>query len=155
MRRLIVCSVVLLAFGGVLRVAALPGWALAACLAVIAVIAWRLSECSHPGPLGLLPATTDLDGAPLPPRWYCDRCGRTWAAHFEKEHTPVYRFSGYDESKAVHAAKRATELADRQRHLALQRAGLRRASKRVRPVREPAPDSAAVVSIRQGRRLVG
>jgi len=155
MRRLVVCSVLLLAFAGVLRIAALPWSAVGAGLAVMAVIAWRLSDCSHPGPLGLLPATTDLDGAPLPPRWYCDRCGRTWAAHFEKEHTPVYRFSGYDESKAVHAARRATELADRQRHLALQRAGLRRAAKRVKTARQPESDAADIVSIRQGRRLVG
>jgi len=157
MRRLMIGSLLLLVFAGGLRIAALPWWGLAAGLAVMAIIAWRLSACSHPGRLGLLPATTDLDGTPLPARWYCDRCGRTWAAHFEKEHAPVYRFSGYDESKAVHAARRATELADRQRQLALQRAGLRPASKRVKTVREPEgpPDSADVVSIRQGRRLVG
>jgi hypothetical protein len=123
----------------------------------VAALAWRLSVCSHDGPLALLPATTDLNGTHLPPRWYCDSCGATWAANFEKEHTPVRKFTGYDESKAVTAAKRAAELADRQRALALQRAGLRPTGKKVKPVSEPAltTDTADVVPIGQGRRFAG
>lgn len=70
------------------------------------------------------------------------------------------RFTGYDESKAVGAAKRAAELADRQRALALQRAGIRPAgsgTKKVKPAPEPvlASDKADVVPIGQGRRLAG
>ena len=67
------------------------------------------------------------------------------------------KFTGYDESKAVHAAKRAAELADRQRALALQRAGLRPTAKKGRAVREPVltPDAADVVPIGQGRRFAG
>jgi hypothetical protein len=157
MQRIIALAVILLAFIGGLRIPGLPWWALAIGMAILALAAWRLSTCSHPSPLALLPATTELDGTPLPPRWFCDRCGKSWPANFEKEQKPVYKFNGYDESKAVHAARRATELADRQRQLALQRAGLRAASKRAKTVREPvhAPDSADVVPIGQGRRLVG
>jgi hypothetical protein len=61
----------------------------------------------------------------------------TWTAHFERERAPVRRFAGRDESKAVRAAKRAAELADQQRELALQRAGLRPASRKVRTGRSP------------------
>jgi len=160
MRRMIALSVLLVALAAGLRVPGLPWWGLTAGVLLSGAIAWRLSVCPHTGPLALLPATTDLDGAPLPPRWFCDACGKTWAANFEKEHTPVRKFTGYDESKAVNAAKRAAELADRQRALALQRAGLRPATsagKRVKPVREPelAPDTAAIVPIGQGRRFAG
>jgi hypothetical protein len=135
-------------------------------LTVVGAVAWRLSICSHDGPLALLPATTALDGAPLPPRWHCDACGQTWAANFQKEHTPVRRFTGYDESKAVNAARRAAELADRQRALALQRAGLRpaaatepraAAARKVKSARraQPSQDTADVVPIGQGRRFAG
>src|SRR5437764_1010968 len=92
MRRIVACSVLILALAGGLRIPGLPWWGLAAGLLIVAAAAWRLSLCPHDGPLALLPATTDLEGAPLPPRWYCDACGRTWAAHFEKEHTPVRKF---------------------------------------------------------------
>jgi hypothetical protein len=142
-------------------------WGVAGGLLVVGAIAWRLSLCPHEGPLALLPATTALDGAPLPSRWHCDACGQTWAANFQKEHTPVPKFSGYDESKAVSAAKRAAELADRQRVLALRRAGLRPATagvglraggaKRVKTTRrsEVSTDTADVVPIGQGRRFAG
>src|SRR5438105_3635070 len=128
MRRIFACSVLVVAVAGGLRVPGLPWWGLVLGLTIVGGLAWRLSVCPHDGPLALLPATTDLDGAPLPPRWYCDSCGKAWAANFEKEHTPVRKFTGYDESKAVTAAKRASELAERQRALALQRAGLRPAT---------------------------
>jgi hypothetical protein len=159
MRRVFAGSFLLVALAGGLRVPGLPWWGLALGLVVVGAVAWRLSVCSHDGPLALLPATTDIDGAPLPPRWFCDACGKAWAANFEKEHTPVMRFTGYDESKAVSSAKRASELAERQRALALQRAGLRPASsaKKVKPVPEPAlaADHADVVPIGHGRRFAG
>jgi hypothetical protein len=161
MRRLIALAVVVVAVIAGLRIPGLPLWALGVGVVIAGAAAWRLSICQHSGPLALLPATTDLDGAPLPPRWFCDACGKTWAANFEKEHTPVRKFTGYDESKAVNAARRAAELADRQRLLALQRAGLRpaaqAAARRVKPVREPemSPDTAAIVPIGQGRRFAG
>jgi hypothetical protein len=156
-----------LAVAGGLQIPGLPPWGLIVGLAVIGVLAWRLSVCPHDGPLALLPATTDLDGTALPPRWHCDACGLTWAANFEKQHTPILKFSGYDESKAVGAAKRAAELEERQRALALQRAGLRPAaaaavrssggSKKGKPSQNPVhvPDTADVVPIGQGRRFAG
>jgi hypothetical protein len=149
--------VLVVAFAGGLRIPGLPWWAFAVGLVVIGALAWRLSVCPHDGPLALLPATTDLNGSHLPARWYCDACGAAWAANFEKEHTPVRKFTGYDESKAVTAAKRAAELAERQRALALQRAGLRPTGKKAKPVPEPAltTDTADVVPIGQGRRFAG
>lgn len=157
MRRMFAFVFLLLALAAGLRFPGLPWWGFGVLLACAGAIAWRLSLCPHPGPLALLPATQDIDGAPLPARWYCDACGQTWAANFERDQTPVRKFTGYDESKAVHAAKRAAELADRQRALALQRAGLRPTAKKGRPVREPvlAPDAADVVPIGQGRRFAG
>jgi hypothetical protein len=98
------------------------------------VALWRFSWCRHPGPLGLLPPVTSRDGTRSSAQWFCDRCGKTWAASFEREHTPVLRFNGYDQSKAVDAARRADELERRQRTLALRRAGL--SPPRRRPERE-------------------
>jgi hypothetical protein len=157
MRRIIAFSVVIVAFVVGLRVPGLPWWALLGGVAALSVAAWHASICRHRGPLGLLPATTALDGTRLPPRWYCDSCGASWVAHFERERAPIRKFTGYDESKAVTAAKRAAELADRQRALALQRAGLRPTGRKVKPVPEPAltADTAAVVPIGQGRRFAG
>src|SRR4051794_14500673 len=142
MRRIFACSVLVVALAAGMRVPGLPWWGLALGSVIVGAFAWRLSVCPHDGPLALLPATTDLNGTPLPPRWFCDRCGATWEANFEKEHTPVRKFTGYDESKAVTAAKRAAELAERQRALALQRAGLRpTGNKKVKAVPEPAMSS--------------
>jgi len=157
MRRIVACSVIVIAFAAGLRMPGLPLWTVIAGTALLGAAAWRLTICSHHGPLALLPATTDIHGTPLPPRWYCDACGASWVARFEKEHTPIRKFTGYDESKAVTAAKRAADLADRQRALALQRAGLRPTGKKVKPVPEPAltADTADVVPIGQGRRFAG
>ena len=117
-----------------------------------------MKTCRHPGPLALLPPTTDFTGVRQPARWYCDHCGKTWNAVFERSQTPVQRFTGYDEAKAVGAAKRAAELVDRRRALALDRAGLRSPGKRSnRPAAASiaAAETAAVVHIGQRRRLVG
>src|SRR4051812_23309684 len=108
MRRIVACIVLLLALAAGLQVSAMPWWGLTALMAGAALLAWKLSACPHGGPLALLPATADLDGTMRPPRWYCDACGAEWAAHFEKDQTPVRKFIGYDETKAVHAAKRAS-----------------------------------------------
>lgn len=90
--------------------------------AVVAIS--RSAWCRHPGPLGLLPPVTNVDGTRSSAQWFCDRCGKTWPAAFEREHRPILRFGGYDQSKAPHAARRADELERRQRQLALRRAGL-------------------------------
>jgi hypothetical protein len=153
-RRIVACSALAIALFVGLMTPTLPWWAAVVGAAILGPLVWRLSQCPHPGPLALLPATTDLHGVPLPPRWYCDRCERNWPANFEKVQTPVQRFSGHDESKAVGAAKRAAELADRQRALALQRAGLRPATKRLKTPRAVhVPEPADVVQIGHGRRL--
>jgi hypothetical protein len=91
--------------------------------AMIALV-WRLGVCRHPGPLGLLPPVTNPDGTRSEAQWYCDRCGKSWAAAFEHQPRLVRRFDGFDQSKAVGAARRAEELTKHQRRLALRRAGL-------------------------------
>jgi hypothetical protein len=144
MRRL-VTSVVLL----VIAVAALAAltsgtWTTLFAAAVGAAGVWQFGRCHHPGPLGLLPPSTDDAGQPVPARWFCDACGKSWPAAFDHGQPPVRRFDGYDPSKAVTAAKRADDLARRQRALAVRRAGLE-------APRQPKsrPDSAEVVAIRR------
>jgi len=112
----------------------------------------RLLICSHPGPLGLLPPTDDGAGGRTASRWFCDRCGKSWAAGLEHEPHIVQRFTGYDQSKAVAARKRADELAKRQRTLAVGRAG--QSSKPTQPPPKPDVDRKGPVPI-HGRRLVG
>lgn len=153
MRRVLSCVVLAIGLVAGAISHALPWWAVVIAAAAGGPVVWHLSGCSHHGPLGLLPATTDLNGQPLPPRWFCDQCGETWVANFEKEHKPIQRFTGYDESKAVEAARRAAQLADRQRGLALQRAGLRAAIKPSRPI--PDLETADVVLIGKRRRMIG
>ncbi len=85
-------------------------------------------KCRHPGPLGLLPPVDEASGIRMPARWYCDRCGHSWPAGIDHGRPPVPRFTGYDESKAIGAARRAEELSVRQRDLAVRRAGLDRAA---------------------------
>lgn len=126
MRRIVACALVMASILGACWLQGVPDWALALGILAISAIAWRLSVCPHAGPLALLPATTDIDGAPLPPRWFCDACGKTWPASFDRTQTPKQIFTGHDETKAVNAAKRAEALADRQRTLAIQRAGLKK-----------------------------
>jgi hypothetical protein len=153
-RRLFTCSLLAIALVAALTSHTLPWWAVAVAAAVVGPLAWRFSECSHSGQLALLPATTDLEGRPLPPRWHCDRCGKTWTANFEKEQSPVQRFTGYDESKAVNAAKRAAELAERQRSIALRRAGLQPTAKKTKSSKSAQSHEAAdVIQIGRRRRV--
>jgi hypothetical protein len=91
---------------------------------LVAMLVWQITRCRHSQPLGLLPPIVNERGETVPPRWYCDDCGKSWPAVFEHGPGPVQRFSGYDQSKATAAAKRADELADRTRALALKRAGV-------------------------------
>ena len=100
----------------------------------VVALVWRSTWCRHPGPLGLLPPVANADGTRSPAQWFCDRCGKTWVASFEREQTPILRYDGFDQSKAQNAARRADELERRQRSLALRRAGL--TPNRRRPARE-------------------
>jgi hypothetical protein len=111
----------------------------------------RVLVCRHPGPLGLLPPVADGEGGRTPARWYCDTCGKSWAAGFKQEARVIQRFTGYDESKAVASAKRADELERRQRSLAVGRAGV---SSRPRSAARLEQDREEPVPI-HGRRLAG
>jgi hypothetical protein len=119
-------------------------WMMVLATVVAAAGLWQFGRCHHPGPLGLLPPSTDDAGQPVPARWFCDGCGKSWPAAFEHGQPPVRRFEGYDPSKAVTAAKRADDLARRQRALAVKRAGLGASRQPKMP-----PESAEVVAIRR------
>lgn len=113
----------------------------------VVVVAWRSAWCRHAGPLGLLPPVTNADGTRSSAQWFCDRCGKTWPAAFERDQSPILRFDGYDPSKALHAARRADELERHQRRLAVRRAGLSTSRRR------PADREAEVVPIMQLRQV--
>lgn len=90
----------------------------------IAAGLWAL-RCNHPHGLALLPATTDLEGRPVPARWACHTCGAQWPAHFGvRPQTPVQRFSGDDQAKRVAAGKAADAHAIARRKLAAARTGV-------------------------------
>ncbi len=114
----------------------LPAWLVVSVAGATAGAAWWLGRCHHPRPLGLVPPTTDREGQRRPARWFCGECGRYFSADFDRERGPVLRFPGYDESKARVAAKRAADLTDRQRQLAVRRAGM---DQRVPPAPRPQP----------------
>ena len=127
-------------------------WGVLLSIGTFVAAAWQFARCRHSGPLGLLPPMHDETGALVPARWYCDRCGNSWPAVFERDQQPITRFAGYDESKAPAASRRADELARRQRALAMRRAGIatglsaeRRAAAR--------PDPAEIVPIAKRRRF--
>ena len=111
-------------------------WGVVLGIAAAVIAGSRAFRCHHPGPLGLLPPTTADDGTRLPARWFCDVCGQEWPANFEREHKPVTRFEGYDESKARTAARRADELYKKQQAMALRRAGVTRRPRTERPAAE-------------------
>jgi hypothetical protein len=110
-----------------------------------------LARCHHNDRLGLLPPTTLADGSRLPARWYCDGCGKTWNAVFDRDTAPVVRFTGYDQSKAPAAARHAADLRDRQQAAAVRRAGyaVRRA-----PGRTKAAEASPLVAFEKARARV-
>ena len=112
-----------------------------------AVLVWRLSRCSHSGPLGLQPPVTNPDGTRSPAMWFCDRCGKSWPAGLEHDTHVVARFVGYDQSKASGAARRADELGRRTRAMALKRAGYS-AGRHPSTVR-PSADVVPMANVRQ------
>src|SRR5215469_285243 len=126
MRRLLGQSVVLAAAVTGVAVWSREGWLFAGLGTAIVAGLWRFGRCPHPRPLGLLPPVTDEKGHRTPAQWYCGQCGERFPASFEHEHTPIQRFQGYDESKARNAARRAADLEDRRRQLAVRRAGMTR-----------------------------
>jgi hypothetical protein len=130
-----------LASAGMMFTGAKWGWLYPGALTAAGIVVW-LSRCHHRQPLSLLPPIVDEHGVRTPAKWYCADCGKSWPAGFEHERVaPVRRFSGYDQSKAALAAKRADELAERQRELAIKRAGLsrRRVSPPVEQAKGPVP----------------
>lgn len=150
--RQLVGGAVVLAAGTMAFVTFRPSWWIVSMSAVvIGSGVWYFGRCRHPGPLGLLPPTADEAGGQQPARWFCDRCGQSWPAGFERERTPIYRFAGYDPSKAVAAAKRAEELERKQRELAVKRAGQAGRMIRARQAVEPLDATAEVVPIRRRR----
>jgi hypothetical protein len=136
----VVCAVALMTTGTYRLAMILP-------IAAAAAVIWRVWQCPHPGPLGLLPPVMAADGTRTPARWFCDACGHSWTANFEREHQPVRKFEGFDMSKATEAARRADELFRRQHQLANRRAG---AARRAR-ARRPAAEVVAIENVRRVR----
>ena len=96
-------------------------WSLALSLTAVAVLV-QASVCGHTH-VTLLPAVHDAGPDRDHARWYCDRCGRTWAASFGTTTRPRLVYGGHDESLAVRAAARADALERERRRLAAKRAG--------------------------------
>lgn len=114
---LVVCAVLLVMLGpAVVLTAGLGG-------IVVGTTLLAVVRCRHPHP-ALHPPTVDFQGRRHPPHWYCDDCGRTWDAVFNHDAVPVQRFTGYDQSKAVDAARRADQVERELRRLAASRSGL-------------------------------
>jgi hypothetical protein len=150
MRRLLGQSIVLGVAASGVALWLHPAWLVAGVGTAGLAALWRFGRCPHPRPLGLLPPVTDADGTRTPAQWYCGQCGERFPASFEHEHAPIQRFSGYDETKARNAARRAADLDDRRRQLAVKRAGMAR-----RPEPQPViPSRPTPVPIR-GNRLAG
>jgi hypothetical protein len=137
MRQMAGVGVVLVSAGAMAAVSGV--WPIAGLGLVALTGACVALRCSHQGPLGLWPAMVNEAGEHVPARWFCDQCGRSWPAGIERGRPPVQKFAGYDPSKAVQSAQRATELELRQRALAVRRAGIDRARDKSRPASlEPA-----------------
>jgi hypothetical protein len=98
-----------------------------------------------------MPPVTNPDGTRTQAQWFCDQCGRSWPAEIGGELRLVRRFDGYDQTKAIDAARRAEELMKRQRQMALRRAGLEPNVSRRPRLR---PDAAEVVPIAHARHFV-
>ena len=97
-------------------------WLLAGGAVAAAAGLLLLRQCGHQHATLLPPvhgAGPERDHA----RWYCDRCGQTWAAGFAAETKPRVIYSGYDENKAQRSAARADTLERDRRRMAVKRAG--------------------------------
>ena len=134
MRSLVVRSVMLAASATAgLYLWGRPAW-LFLSTGVLGAGFWWFGRCHHPRPLALLPPVTDEDGRRQPAQWFCAQCGEKFPANFEHERLPIPRFSGFDESKATAAARRAVDLEHGQRRLAVKRAGMAKRTTASRPV---------------------
>jgi hypothetical protein len=99
-------------------------WSRIAVVAAAVAVLVCAFRCRHPHP-ALQPALQDESGERHQAHWYCDDCGRSWPAAFERERAPVLKYAGFDQAKAPEAERRARLLDVRRRELALDRAGLR------------------------------
>jgi hypothetical protein len=124
MRRLVVGSAVLIGLTGAVIGLDLFWWSRGIVVAAAASALLFACRCRHPHP-ALQPPLLDPSGERHEARWYCDDCGRSWEAIFERERAPVVKYAGFDQAKAPEAERRARLLDVRRRELALDRAGLR------------------------------
>lgn len=141
--RVVLGTVAVIGLGAVAVVAlpGLPWWSWPVGTAGAAGLALA-ARCSH-REVTLLPPVAGGGPDRNHARWYCDRCGRTWAAGLRTSARPERRFDGFDQAKAERSAARADVLERQRRRLALERAGLgTRAPRKPRAIR-PGPRKVA------------
>jgi hypothetical protein len=115
-------AVIVLALAAMTTTALWLRWLLGAGALLSAAAMFVLMQCRHRHAT-LLPAVHGAGPERDHARWYCDRCGQTWAASFIPETKPRLIYSGYDEHKAQRSAARADTLEKDRRRLAIKRAG--------------------------------
>jgi hypothetical protein len=143
MRRLVVGCVVLLAITLAVAGSGLFWWSRVIMVVGAAAGLLLALRCRHPHP-ALQPPLQTESGERHHARWYCDDCGRSWPAVFERDRAPVLKYAGFDQAKAPEAERRARMLDVRRRELALDRAGLRQTAASTQPVvMRPRADRAA------------
>ena len=121
---------VLFVVAGVLSIRFIGWWTMPLGLMVVAG-AWLGGRCWHRD-ISLLPPVPGAGPDREYARWHCNGCGATWAAGLESSTRPRALYSGFDQAKAQQAALRADTLERERRRLAVERAGLSKATANVR-----------------------
>ena len=124
MRRVIVGTAVVFGIAAAALGSDLFWWSRVIVVAAAATARAFAFRCRHPHP-ALQPPLQNESGERHQAHWYCDDCGRSWPAVFERERAPIVKYAGFDQAKAPEAERRARLLDVRRRELALDRAGLR------------------------------
>ena len=143
--------VVLFVVAGVLSVRFIGWWTMPLGLMVVAG-AWLAGRCWHRD-ISLLPPVPGAGPDREYARWHCNGCGATWAAGLESSTRPRALYSGYDPAKAQQAALRADTLERERRRLAVERAGLSKATASERDDRVTAAPLTRVAGAGRVRRL--
>jgi hypothetical protein len=120
------------------------GWWTLPVGATVVAAAWLGGRCWHHD-VSLLPPVRGGGPDREYARWYCHRCGATWAADLEASTRPRPLHLGYDQAKAEQSAVRADALERERRRMAVERAGLSKQTRDDKPaVARPRPVTGSV-----------